>query len=372
MKYIKKRKQNFIVPSDIKELNSIFKKNGHKLYIVGGALRDFLTGDIPKDYDLATDALPKQVINMLEKDYKLNLQGESFAVVVVYTENFPEGLELATFRKDISKGRNPKVEVGNVTIEDDIMRRDITFNSIFYDIDKREIIDLLGGEKDLNNKIVKMVGDPSERIDEDKLRILRIIRFATRYGSKIDDNTKRAILNNNDLSEISAERIWDSQNGEFIKGYSQAKNFQDYLDYLSEFNLWNQILPNLKINPKIKNDESLVIVLSQILYNNSPKEISKLPLPTNLINQILFLHSLEDFESENVLKYYKNKKRFRVSNKDINIWLRINDIKGDVNKFTKYEPTVTSEYVMKKYDLKPSPEVGHYLKKLEKEAFEKL
>ena len=193
MKYIKQRKVNeevsikdFHIPQDVSDLNKIFNKNGHKLYIVGGAIRDFKTGDTPKDYDLCTDAIPEKVIKMLKPHYRVQLQGEAFGVVVVYTESDPHGMEIATFREDLYDGklgvtRDPSVNFKGVTIEDDVKRRDLTINGLFFDLETEKIIDLVGGEKDINDKIIRMIGDPELRIKEDPLRILRAIRAACRY-----------------------------------------------------------------------------------------------------------------------------------------------------------------------------------------------
>jgi tRNA nucleotidyltransferase/poly(A) polymerase len=155
-----------IIPQSVKDLHKLFKASGKKLYLVGGAVRDFLTGDKPKDFDLATDALPDEVLEILGKKYRTNLQGRAFGVVVVFTEDQPMGMEIATFREDVSKGRNPEVKLG-VTIEDDVKRRDLTYNALFYDLDTKDIVDLVGGKSDLESGITKMVGDPTERFDED-------------------------------------------------------------------------------------------------------------------------------------------------------------------------------------------------------------
>ena len=170
-----------IIPQSVKDLQLLFKSKGKKLYVVGGAVRDFLTGDKPKDFDLATDALPDEVLEILGSKYKTNLQGKAFGVVVVFTDDQPEGMEIATFREDVSKGRNPEVKLG-VTIEDDVKRRDLTYNALFYDLDTKDIVDLVGGRDHLAKGITQMVGDPTERFDEDSLRILRAFRFASRYG----------------------------------------------------------------------------------------------------------------------------------------------------------------------------------------------
>jgi tRNA nucleotidyltransferase/poly(A) polymerase len=165
-----------IIPESVKDLQKMFSKKGKKLYVVGGAVRDFLKGDKPKDFDLCTDALPDEVLEIIGTEYKTNLQGKSFGVVVVYTDDEPTGMEIATFRSDTydGKSRNPKVEY--TTIENDVLRRDLSINSLFYDLEKKEIIDLVGGISDLESKVIRMVGDPEKRIEEDPLRIMRAIR----------------------------------------------------------------------------------------------------------------------------------------------------------------------------------------------------
>ena len=207
-----------IIPQSVKELHELFQSAGKKLYLVGGSVRDFLTGDKPKDFDLATDALPDEVLQILGDKYRTNLQGKAFGVVVVYTKDEPAGMEIATFREDVSKGRNPEVKLG-VTIEDDVKRRDLTYNALFYDLDKREIVDLVGGVSDMENKVTRMVGNAIERIDEDSLRILRSFRFASRYGTPLSKDLSEAIkerkwLKNIDpetgeMKRISQERVWE-------------------------------------------------------------------------------------------------------------------------------------------------------------------
>jgi len=385
MKYIKSRKTNeanikkeFDIPSIIWELNNVFNKKGYKLYVVGGAIRDFETGDKPKDFDLCTDALPDDVIRILSPQYKVQLQGEAFAVVVVFTEEEPEGMEIATFRIDVTKGRNPEVKVGGVTIEQDVMRRDLTINGLFYDLETKEIIDLVGGIDDLRNKVIRMIGDASERIEEDPLRILRTFRFATRYGSKLDQKTVNAIHLHNDISSISMERVWDRVNGEFWKSFKQSKDFQQYIDFLIEFNIMEQILPGLNIDPKINNQDSMVLVLSQMLKGNDVKKLRKVlnkpcSIPSDVIEQVTFLIELLNFDKNRVVDFYKSKVRLRVDNETISKWLSINNIQDhDTNKFILYTPSINSEDVMRDFNLKPSRELGMKIKELEIEQFNKL
>jgi poly(A) polymerase len=172
-----------IIPQSVKDLHKLFQSSGKKLYLVGGSVRDFLTGDKPKDFDLATDALPDEVLEIIGDKFRTNLQGKSFGVVVVFTKEVPEGMEIATFREDVyddklGKTRNPDIKF--TTIEQDVLRRDLRINGLFYDLDKKEIVDLVGGVDDIKNKVIGMIGDPDLRIKEDPLRILRAIRMACR------------------------------------------------------------------------------------------------------------------------------------------------------------------------------------------------
>ena len=168
------------IPKDILEIKDVFKKNNYKCLIVGGAVRDALLKKQIKDYDLATDAVPDKVEEMMKAAGLRTLPtGKAFGVINVFTS---EGeYEVATFRSDTTKGRNPEVKLG-ATIESDAARRDLRINALYYDIDKGEIIDLVGGLDDLKNGTIQTVGNPQERFEEDPLRILRFCRFFSRFS----------------------------------------------------------------------------------------------------------------------------------------------------------------------------------------------
>lgn len=175
------KKISFVIdlPKEIQTLNDAFKQSGHKLYLVGGAVRDVLLGKTPKDYDVTTAAKPEEVVNILNKYGIYNFpKGEAFGVVsaVINGEEF----EIATFRSDETKGRHPEVKIG-VSIESDAARRDLRINAIYYDIENSEIIDLVGGLDDLKNGVIQMVGNPQDRFEEDPLRILRFFRFFNHF-----------------------------------------------------------------------------------------------------------------------------------------------------------------------------------------------
>jgi tRNA nucleotidyltransferase/poly(A) polymerase len=360
-------------------LNNIFRKAGKKLYLVGGSVRDFLTGDKPKDFDLATDALPDEVIKILQSyNYDFNLQGKAFGVVVVYTDDQPGGMEIATFRQDISKGRNPEVKLG-VTIEDDVKRRDLTYNSLFYDLDKKEVVDLVGGRQDLESGITRMVGDPVERFDEDSLRILRAFRFASRYGHPLHKDTERAIEKRKQLSNIdpetgkikriSAERIWE----EFKKAWSQAKDFNHYLNFFTKFDMWDEVFPGASINTITINSKDFVVVISHLFKLENPiglskKLIDEYKIEGEVANKVEFLLRLQSFKPEQLIDIYKLKLGCHIKDSTILEWIDVCKIK-DINiiKFVDWKPTVSVKDLMDKGF--KGKELGEEIKRIEIEKF---
>ena len=372
-----------IIPDSVKELHQLFKSKGKKLYLVGGSVRDFLTGDKPKDFDLATDALPDEVLEIVGDKFRTNLQGKAFGVVVVYTDEIPEGMEIATFRKDISKGRNPEVQLG-VTIEDDVKRRDITYNALFYDLDKREIIDLTEGRKDLEGGITRMVGEPIERFDEDSLRILRAFRFASRYGHPLHIDTEKAIKKRKQLENIdpdtgemvriSQERIWD----EMFKAWKQAKDYNHYLDFFTEYDMWDEVFPGANINTNLVDSKNIFVVFANLFRNEPIKgledrliqdyKIPDSPDSGKLVSKIIFLISLLNFNPDDVMKFYKERQRVSIEDSTILEWIDVNGIEDEyLIKFVNYKPTVSAKELMDKGF--KGAELGKEIKRLEIEKF---
>src|SRR5207248_1730815 len=162
----------------------------HVAYFAGGCVRDLLRGEVPKDIDIATDARPEVVQKMFPRTYAV---GAHFGVIVVLEKEFQ--FEVATFRSDgvYLDGRRP-VEVHFATAEEDAVRRDFTINGMFFDPEKDEVIDFVGGREDLERRLIRAIGDPAQRFAEDRLRMLRAVRFATVLGFEIDPATWEAIV----------------------------------------------------------------------------------------------------------------------------------------------------------------------------------
>jgi len=370
-----------IIPQSVKDLNELFKEHGKKLYLVGGSVRDFLTGDKPKDFDLATDALPDEVLEIVGNTYRTNLQGKAFGVVVVFTKEVPEGMEIATFREDVSKGRNPEVKLG-VTIEDDVKRRDLTYNSLFYDLDKREIVDLVGGKGDLEAGITRMVGDPIERFDEDSLRILRAFRFASRYEHPLHKDTEAAIakrkqLENIDpetgeMKRISQERVWE----EVKKAWKQAKDFNFYLNFFTKFDMWDQVFPGSNINADLVKSSDFVVVMAN-LFKNEPlnklelKLVQDYKIESDTAKKVMFLLSFSTLTPEIAFEMFKKKEQCFITDATILEWIKVCSINDPVKiKFLEYKPSTSAEELMAKGIT--GRELGLEIKRLEIENFKKL
>ena len=186
------------------------KGAGHEAVLAGGCVRDRLLGIVPKDYDVATSATPEQVKAVFPGSKGV---GEAFAVVLVRHEEVVT--EVATFRKDgpYADGRRPDyVELDGATMKEDAARRDFTINGLFEDPDGEEaskVIDFHDGVADLKkHRCVRAIGDPAARIAEDRLRMLRAVRFAARFGFHIEAATKQAIVKHApELGAVSRERV---------------------------------------------------------------------------------------------------------------------------------------------------------------------
>lgn len=181
---------------------------GHEALWAGGCVRDELLGKTPEDYDVATSARPEQVRELFGQRRTIAI-GASFGVIAVLGGKQLEPIEVATFRSDGAylDGRHP-TEVRFTTAEEDAQRRDFTMNGLFYDPLQEQLIDYVDGEQDLKDGMIRAIGDPEARFAEDKLRMLRAVRFATTFAFEIDQATLVAIRNMaDDVKIVSAERI---------------------------------------------------------------------------------------------------------------------------------------------------------------------
>jgi tRNA nucleotidyltransferase/poly(A) polymerase len=184
------------------------REGGHQSLWAGGCVRDQLMGQFPKDYDVATDAVPDRVRELFGKRRTIPI-GASFGVITVLGPQGAGQIDVATFRRDAaySDGRHPDSVLFS-DAEHDAQRRDFTINGLFFDPLEDRVIDYVGGQADLSRQVIRAIGDPLARIAEDKLRMLRAVRFAARFDFAIEDRTLAAIKQQaRELVIVSAERI---------------------------------------------------------------------------------------------------------------------------------------------------------------------
>lgn len=177
---------------------------GRVAYLAGGCVRDMLLGRPPKDYDVVTDATPDEIVGLFRRTRKVGMQ---FGVVLVGVQR--HWVEVATFRSDgdYLDGRRPE-SVRFTDAREDALRRDFTINGMFYDPESRTVIDHVGGQADIRARLIRAIGDPHLRFQEDYLRMLRAVRFAARFGFEIEPKTSAAIVERApSIREISTERV---------------------------------------------------------------------------------------------------------------------------------------------------------------------
>src|SRR6516164_2647120 len=226
------------------------RRHGFQSYLAGGCVRDMLLGHEPTDYDVTTDATPDQVMRIFPETYAV---GAQFGVVLVPIPRErreyepaapPHPIEVATFRSDgiYSDGRHPNQVQYSKSPEEDVQRRDFTINGLLMDpLDNDRVLDFVGGRADLSAGIIRAIGDPERRFQEDKLRMLRAVRFATRFGYTIDPPTFAAIQKlAPTIHQVSRERVRDELTKMLTEGHARRA-----FELLDESGLLLQVLPEI-------------------------------------------------------------------------------------------------------------------------------
>lgn len=230
------------IPEELLKIGGIFRKNGFKAYLVGGAVRDMILGKKGHDYDLATNATPRQVMGIFKKVIPT---GIAHGTVTIHI--FGMQIETTTFRTeaDYTDGRHPDSIKFATTIEEDLSRRDFTMNAIAADLESGELTDPFDGQKDIRNKIIRTVGEPQERFAEDGLRPVRAVRFSGQLGFSIEEKTLAALSEPEVLKKtasISVERFRD----EFCK-MLLCERPSDSLKLLEKTGILNIFIPEFAI-----------------------------------------------------------------------------------------------------------------------------
>jgi len=221
-----------------KKIVAALRDAGFEAYYAGGCVRDMVMGHKPIDYDIATSALPDDVIKMFPRTVEV---GAKFGVILVIEDG--KAYEVTTFRSESSytDGRRPD-HVEFTTHAEDVRRRDFTINGLLFDPIEGKVIDLVEGMHDINRGIVRTIGEPEHRFEEDKLRMVRALRFGARFGFRIEENTFSAIKKlAAKITAVSWERI-----GEEITKMMTGPNPDRALDLLHESGLLKYILPEVE------------------------------------------------------------------------------------------------------------------------------
>ncbi len=268
-----------IMESTAHEIVRKLRAAGHVAYYAGGSVRDLLRGRVPKDIDVATDARPEAVQKMFPRTYAV---GAHFGVIVVLENGLQ--FEVATFRSDGAylDGRRP-IEVHFATAEKDAARRDFTINGMFFDPEAQEVIDFVGGRADLEARLIRAIGDPSQRFEEDRLRMLRAVRFATVLEFEVEPSTWDAVVTHAaSINEISSERIRE----ELVRIFMSPHRVRGW-DLLDASGLMKAILPEVEAmkgceQPPQFHPEGDVFKHTRIMLDLLPKEAS-LPLVLSVL-----------------------------------------------------------------------------------------
>jgi poly(A) polymerase len=215
----------------------------HSAYLVGGCVRDLLIGIAPQDYDIATSARPNEVMALFPETIPVGAQFGVVLVVVRHADAKPIHVEVATYRSDVgyTDGRHPDAVRYSDTAQQDVQRRDFTVNGLLLDPTTDEVIDYVGGRADLERKIIRTIGEPHQRFSEDKLRMLRAVRFAARLGYHIDPPTMGAMRElAHEIHMVSRERIRDELDKMLTEGHVRR-----CFELLDESGLLEEVLPEV-------------------------------------------------------------------------------------------------------------------------------
>jgi poly(A) polymerase len=214
------------------------RSRGYQALLVGGCVRDLLLGREPADYDVTTDATPEQVMALFPESVAV---GAQFGVILIPRDGLK--VEVATFRSDVgySDGRHPDSVVYSKTSQEDVQRRDFTINGLLMRHDSSEVLDYVGGQADLKARVIRAIGEPNRRFNEDKLRMMRAVRFAARFGFEIEAGTFRAIRRHvAEIHQVSPERLREELTKMLTEGAARRA-----FELLDEAWLLQQVLPEI-------------------------------------------------------------------------------------------------------------------------------
>ncbi len=334
------------LPQPVRLLHQAFAAAGHKLHVVGGAVRDFMVAQLrglsfePKDFDLVTAAVPDVVEAILRtgrakgalpRNIDIRTVGKAFGVILV---SFRDGddFEIATFREDGPGGGRRPDAVTFSTMPEDADRRDLTINALYYSIDDQEVIDFHGGIQHLRDNVVVFVGEPGQRLREDRLRALRFVRFHGRVNpggpDSLDPAARAAIRLCILRPVVSDERIRD----EFIKGLQSVLDVPNFVTNLADLGLLAQVFPGLALSsdPLFWKDAlgerlSAVLIIAQLLKGNQPKKaattLSDLKYTSAEADDVWFLLKLPEYAApERVVDFKRDASKKTIGDELVSVY----------------------------------------------------
>jgi poly(A) polymerase len=256
--------QPFAVPIEVRSVLTKLYDAGFEAYLVGGCVRDWIRGEPTKDYDVATSATPNEIEIIFPNVIEV---GRAFGVMKVVAENGRQ-IEVATFRKESNyqDHRHPS-QVEFSSILEDASRRDFTINAFYYDLKTGQVLDSFNGLADLKNKMIRAIGNPEERFNEDALRLVRAVRFASRFDYSIEPNTELAIQKLASLiSKVSIERIRDE-----IEGILSSGRAREAVVLLQQLKLFEYIFPEIAVGvlEKKKTWDNTLMALEHLSANGT-------------------------------------------------------------------------------------------------------
>ena len=281
-----------VMPDHVRTIITTLNENGYEAYAVGGCVRDSIIHRVPGDWDITTNALPTQTKALFKRTIDTGLQHGTVTVMMG-----SEGYEITTYRVDgvYEDGRHPKQVEFTASLSEDLKRRDFTINAMAYN-DEVGIVDLFGGEADIENGVIRCVGNPYDRFSEDALRMLRAVRFSAQLGFSIEENTQKAIRElAHTLEKISKERIHTelgkillSPNPDFIKYAGDlgitANSFDAY-DNLSDKSVALELLKALPNKIYFK----YAALLMECTSKEAVDKLKELKLDNDTINKVKYL-----------------------------------------------------------------------------------
>ena len=288
-------------PDSAIEIVQLLRNASHEAYLVGGCVRDMVMDIEPADYDIATSAHPEQIMKLFPRTAAI---GARFGVVLVIHHN--HDFEVATFRSDEAyvDGRRP-TGVVFTDAKTDVLRRDFTINGLLYDPIEKKILDFVHGREDIANKVVRAIGDPFRRFEEDKLRILRAVRFGARLGYAIEPETWKAVCAMApQIHQVSVERI----QGEIVRTLTEGRA-RHGVELLHKSGLLREVLPEVEWTDhlmdclsQLKGGASSAFAMAVLLHE----------IPSEVVENIVQRLKFSNAEIQHVVTLVRERPRMHV------------------------------------------------------------